>query len=1481
VLDSQGNVIERGIFDENEAVQKASNISGSYKFEGSNPLTTLVHSIKITPEMRSSVMQGQPLFSQPLNEQLKEFRANPNKAEVFAKITVNQSDDVVGGSFESAELMRIALANVQGHKVEATAIIDGLYIEQDSIPPLLKVLDNLITELDDAGNAKAADNVDAVAEAIENASKASVDGSVIFAVTEKSLKHERLHKIHRLNAARQALANRYENTKTKTGFNELYEANKDTLEKAFNNDLGARYFAGKDFETLSQMDKAVLFEEARVAFLNYDNLGLTDDEASTFLFNELEAYTAIHGDDIIKDIDKIINGFGESYENYKNSIEAVEQGNLRVEPERSNADARDGEASKKPVGGVQATEEDEQKETGFEVSERLSDKVGVTETREVGQKKAAFSRILGKDYYYNPQTHEDTDTAAQQLITDKGVQQVIDDVLDNTRPSAASMRVVYWELGRLNGVLDHHLEEGNTTEANIIAKEIADLSAKIVARQLANGRETEIAKVIEPLSAESVYLTAIKLKRIWAGDDGAVLTPIQIQTINDLATKAEKLQKELESVQEKHRQAQAEIARLSDDTKASSKPLRASRKIADVKKSYNLHKEEIRNDLARLFPESPLFNGKNAGLQQSGSVLKSVVPSVLNQEQVDTLKLLAAGEIANDTSYKSLMKTLSDLTGLKSEHPELKQIHADAVASIKDEGEVVELTPEETKKLDEKKSVIKLRAEHTRKATTFRKKAADENNLSGIAQDAENSDVYNDPNLVHAIDLLTNAKYQGVKNINAFLNKVQEDLGITIQEAKALGIKAKEAEKAIKTERAAERDRQKGISAEFRQEMNALTVERRKASTELTGFLKQIHNPQWVMQRANNSFRAKFVNNHITQAFNFLQGAIIGGGVNGALIDPITLAVNGVSKRLGLEFGQDRITDGRARDLWRPMAYLFGANKQLSEGLLAHLPTEWERIHTALFGDVILGDSVSTEAARNKVTKAIHKILDKDDKLNVFLGTITGAKWQEMHVRYALFRASIDSTLLARSDGKNTLASLQGEDVDLMDYLTEKDISLAVDKALQGTFASMIDDPVGKALKRTYDQIDHVLPVFFNPITYAKFTYVTSKTMVVNPLLLGALDLQGLGGKGYSPRSVAQGVLAWGGVVMAAQIMSAFGGDDDKWETLYIFGKDAPPLNIKRFFPISAYFYMAHLIRNYKADKPMDTKQEWLEGFASIESQYFEYGAGLDFASTVGNQQTLGGNKDSSDLGRASARLTGNILAGFLRVMSPAKIALSQFDDQTGLSESNYRTYDATAQAQFMEEVNKTLPFLSTVYGAEKNVDAVTGKEVRMPSPLSKVVGISRIPLETLKPKKTAATLWAEKLFPFNYEAEWTPESKKSFAVKESIKKAAQTGSASLDVLDEKVMEFVNKGTLTPKQGNLLRKEMRLTPLQSKIKSGFTVNTNEAGQKDMKALQRVWEKSTDQEKQDIRMILQAKENRTPEFNKEFDLSPAMPKKRKK
>lgn len=852
-------------------------------------------------------------------------------------------------------------------------------------------------------------------------------------------------------------------------------------------------------------------------------------------------------------------------------------------------------------------------------------------------------------------------------------------------------------------------------------------------------------------------------------------------------------------------------------------------------------------DLFIVNPEAVTYQGKVE--RDDGSVaLRSIAEKPLDPLKQEVLTKWATGQILEGLPYEALIKTLEQF-GISQ--VEAQQIHSDAVDVIK---------PAREPRTAEAKEKTQIRNEHYREAKKFASDGKPQ--LSGIAQDAQEDAKYkDDPKLIEVIDYLTNVNTaKAGRSLNSLINGIREaNPEMSISDAERLAGRAQQAVNDLRLKRKRAADKAKNISEDARQEINRLTVEKRRASRRMSDHLKQLgRGTEWAMHRFNNLMRAAFVNNYVTQLFNAVQST--------AVATPTQMALDGITQlmlRGGLNIGEN--TEIQLKDLLLPEAYIFANNKQLAEQALAHFPEEYFRIHAGILGDIEI-DKVAQADTAHWLTKPLHKVLDKADKATDVLSKLSLSKVQEMYFRNAIIASRFDQLIRAKSGGDETLESAlkNGEFTKLV---TEKDATRIADDALEVTFAAEITDPIGKKLKAGYDVLDNFVPIFLNPVTYARFTYTTTKVMVANPLLFGAMDAKIAGGRGYNTKSVAKGVLAWSGVAVAYALTSALGGDDDRWDTLYVNGKDNPPLSIKRFFPLSAYFYVAHLIRQYKEGGTPPTKEDLLEGFMSLETEYYTYGPGLGLASSL--KRLADGTGSGDEVGRAGARMMGNFFGGLLSVLKPAKLALSAIDDE----EATLRDDSDTAKEKFISEISRAVPGIIRLSDAPKKIDPVTDKPILQPWILGRAVGLNFVHPSFLSNKDSAATQWANRLFAYEGgSSQMSAEDRNAYFIKKRLKEAMRRGEIDLTTANAKAQQYLAK-VLAPESMKRLQKELELSELQSKVKAGFSQPDDpKKAAKELRDLRVVWDKATDQEKEDIRKVLSTKRNLSSELIEEFGVT---------
>lgn len=793
-------------------------------------------------------------------------------------------------------------------------------------------------------------------------------------------------------------------------------------------------------------------------------------------------------------------------------------------------------------------------------------------------------------------------------------------------------------------------------------------------------------------------------------------------------------------------------------------------------------------------------------LKKERDALKTTRDALLGTGLTDQQKI--------DRSIKAARKSIDNLT---------KKITENDLAVVRKQPS---LTSDKLTALREEQKTLRGILKDVRKEAK-KVQSAPTSKLSRIAQQAV--EFYpDDVELIGAIDRLTGKES---RNINDVINDLQRDFGFHITEAKEIAQKAQEAIKRIKESNRKAVDEAKGIQDAERIKLNEKQAKATKDAQNLNTFLKQQGENPNAMKRFNNDFRAKLVSNYGTQIFNAIQAMTVSTPAE-ALLDLFEAGL-----RTFINIGES--SNIRAIDVILPYSYIFANNRQIAENALSQFPEEYYKVHSGLLGDIDI-EPLQLADTKTGVMKSVHKWFDLNEKLNDKLAHLTGAKLQEMHFRNATIAANFDQVIRSKTKGKMNLQKAMADGT-LTDYITETDAKRAADRALRVTMASQIDDPLGIQLKRGYDWLDNYVPVLLNPVTFARFTYTATKVMVANPLLFGAMDSSKLGGEGYSTRSIAKGVLAWSTVAIAYGLMSALGGDDDKWYTLYPMGKDGVVLDIRRTYPLAAFFYMAHLIKETGEGRPRPSLSEFLGGFASLETEYFQYGAPMEL---LGN--TFDSTKSWDDVGSSSARVLGGYFAGWLRFFKPMRDTLAQFDAE----ERAYREDPETAKDKFINEISRTLP-VSRLSGQKKKL-GIDGKPIEQKFPIGRIFGVNIANPAMAKNKDSVATDWANTLFPFSGAGgQMTPEQRKLASARSMIKEAKRRGE-TINV--EQALKNMD-ATLSKESLGRLKDELKYSELGAKIKYNFGDN-----EKDIKALQKVWGYATPSEKVEITKVLREKKN---------------------
>jgi len=1460
---------ERPILQNADAVDVQPMRGESIEYRGGNRNGEVIaqHAI-INPAYRPPSLSKLP---DAPTEGMKEVRHRATEdLAVNAKYTRNGS--LI--KFDNLEAYGLALQALEASQGKKLPDFFGQALSKQDAQQMQTVLAEFIPTL--KGKQKTA--MQRFAKTLDAASK---EGIVRLALVPAAIAEESVHAV-RLETM---VADNVKNSQSKDWID------KTVASPLFKKSTVPQKYKGKEIQSIEFIDKIVAGQ--------FEDLGIDPvadrEEIITAVQDWADDYIATNGDidtGALYEINKTSAYFADLIESSKEQSKGVED--TKIEPEQRTETGTDSPSDR--VAPV--VEAGESKPDGVKLQSRTPGKSGLEfdetkaeQAKTDGKKVAAISKLTGIEDYYTPQGNVETEANVDVILGEMTFDEAITQAM-NAPPSPEASRVMAREAERLVGIAESYRQQGKGAEHLATLQRVGEIIGALKLRQLGAGREVEIQKMLRPLTPEAAVITAEYLYQM------AFDKPLSIKQREDVFTYAQENQRllgELATAEMKLAEANRVIAEI-DNNVPEKKP--ANHQEALLNK-YQKRKPIILAELRSRFPNSPVFNESPSMMMAIGNNESANQEVVIDPKTAELLKEYAIGQILTDRSYQAVIRELQDISGASDE--QVKDIHAQAADEIRGAKEP---------QTEEAKKRIKIRKEHYAEAdkrsgkldakaiATARKSIAelqrkiDEQDLATVRKQPTNSATVlelrekqktlrkelrnlrkantqtvkglsrygqkalnknpEDIELAIAVDLLSNDK---PKSMESVVLTLQNDYGFAPPEAKGIAQDAKQLIKELKAEDARARDKAKGISEEQREVINAKRAEQMKAANRLNNFLNKVTENPNVIKRFNDDFRIKLVANWGTQIFNAVQV--------GTMATPaqILLDIGEIGlRKLGVNIGE--ATDVRARDLLLPYGYMLSANRQIAEQALAQFPDLFFEVHKGLLGDIPI-EPLKLADTKTGLSKLAHQWFDANAKYNEFATKWSGAKMFEMHFRNSVIASSFDQAIRKQTGGKQTLESVM-KDGKLTEYITYPMAKRAAKRAMDVTFASEIDDPIGKGLKHVYDKVDNYLPVLLNPITYARFMYSTSKQAVINPLMFGAMDSTKLGGEGYSTRSIAKGALAYVTLLGAGAILSAIGGDDDKWYTLYPLGKNGPIIDIRRSYPLAAYFYIAHNVLQKANDKPMDT--DILGGLLSLETEYYQHGAPMEFLGSVADVARQ--KKDVGDLGESTARLLGGYLSGFTRAAKPLRDIWAQVD----ADERAYREDPEGAKDKFINELSRSIPGIIRLSNQKKQTD-IDGKVLEQPFPIGRIFGVNVVHPDFTREAGTKATQWANRLWQKEYD-KMTPDEKRAYTLRNQLKKAVRAGKLDLDSASKRVDEYVKEGRLSKASGARLKSEMKLSPLEAKVKYEFGDNPN-----DIKILDDIWKRTTDMEKDDIRGVLQNKEL-SPETRQKYGV-PEKPKKEAK
>lgn len=274
----------------------------SPRYEKSQPpeKSSALKMVADQPAMRSSVMQGQPLFKKTDADtaQQKELRKHETIEKLIPQMKSQVTSDGVEISLADAEIIRRINDTLTDADIDKSSSIDGLFINPSMVTDILDGLEGIIENGQESGyDAQELKGLTDLKKNIESSAKEN--GTTILYAFDDAVKHEKFHQIGYLNAREynKVLTSRIKDFK---GF---VESNQDILQKAHDN-----FFSNHGYDAVKDVDQIVEETATYIATGDYARLGLDSKEAADYLDNWFQSYLAQNGADSLNDFETFAKG---------------------------------------------------------------------------------------------------------------------------------------------------------------------------------------------------------------------------------------------------------------------------------------------------------------------------------------------------------------------------------------------------------------------------------------------------------------------------------------------------------------------------------------------------------------------------------------------------------------------------------------------------------------------------------------------------------------------------------------------------------------------------------------------------------------------------------------------------------------------------------------------------------------------------------------------------------------------------------------------------------------------------------------------------------------------------------------------------------------------------------------------------------------------------------------------------------------------
>jgi hypothetical protein len=441
-----------------------------------------------------------------------------NKGDLIKEVESSVKGDELKVSLEAGEIIRSVNAFINNKSLKNAPAIDGMFLKPNEIQAIANGLDAIAEQAEAKGIDRAP--LDTLVNNLLNA--AGENGTVIINVFDDAVKHERFHQESFLSAAEnERLGNRIEN------INEFAETNKDVIDKAY-----SHFFKKNGYNLKS--DRATIIEEMAtyIGTGDYKKLGISEREASAYLYQWFKAYKAKNGADSLNNFERL---FGE----FEQTQKAIERAKNEREKEE-NTETESGRIQRggqvEPIGRGQnetvSTDVQSESEETRRTEERETAEITGETVSQVKTKNRQFAESLANSFYnigaveYEPQTEQGWLKQSQKDIASLGVENAIEkyDSLDSKTSEGykTALGVAIASELYANGSREQFTDFGRK-----LTTDIGNIAQELRASQLLSRLSPEHASIIantkkeksrgESLTdeeAETVHALAMELKTV-------------------------------------------------------------------------------------------------------------------------------------------------------------------------------------------------------------------------------------------------------------------------------------------------------------------------------------------------------------------------------------------------------------------------------------------------------------------------------------------------------------------------------------------------------------------------------------------------------------------------------------------------------------------------------------------------------------------------------------------------------------------------------------------------------------------------------------------------------------------------------------------------------------------------------------------------------------------------------------------------------